>query len=104
MDQRTPTYFVLLMRCQGVPWSPHTTLEGPMEYIRECKMDVNSTRIPTWHPMDLVSWLFGLLSKNCLLEVGLTQNRETMALRILATVLYSILSCMRTRMNRNLLK
>jgi hypothetical protein len=41
----------------------HTTLEGPTEYISECKMDVKSTRIPTWHQTDSVSWSLGLFSK-----------------------------------------
>ena len=49
-------------------------------------MDVNSTWIPTWHPMHHVSWSLGLFFKNHLLEVGLTPNRETMALRTLTTV------------------
>ena len=38
--------------------------------IRECKMDVKSTWIPTWHQMDQVSWSL----ENHLLTVGLTQN------------------------------
>ena len=42
--------------------------------------------------------------KNHLLEVGLTQNRETMALRTSQPLVYFILSCVRTRMNRNSLK
>ena len=33
----------------------HTTLEGPTEHICECKMDVKSTWIPTWHQMDHLS-------------------------------------------------
>jgi hypothetical protein len=28
--------------------------------VSECKMDAKSTRIPTWHWMDHVSWLLGL--------------------------------------------
>ena len=39
----------------GGPSSLHTTLEGPPEFISECKMDVKSTWIPTWHRMDHVS-------------------------------------------------
>ena len=31
--------------------------------ISECKMDVKSTWILTWHQMDHVSWLLGLFSK-----------------------------------------
>ena len=38
------------------PSSLHTIIEGPMEYVK-------STRIPTWHRMDHVSWSFGLFSK-----------------------------------------
>ena len=41
----------------------HTTLEGPTEYVCECKMDVKSTWIHTWHQMDHVSWSHGLFSK-----------------------------------------
>jgi hypothetical protein len=33
-----------------------------MEGVCECKMDVKSTWIPTWHRMDHVSWLLGLFS------------------------------------------
>jgi hypothetical protein len=36
--------------------------------------------------MDHVSWSLGLFFNNHLLEVGLTQNWETMALRTLTTV------------------
>jgi hypothetical protein len=57
-----------------------TTLEGPMEYICECEMDVRSTWVFMWRQMDHVSWSLGLFSKIHLLEVGLTQNLETMAL------------------------
>ena len=31
--------------------------------VCECKMDVKSTWIPTWHPMDRVSWSLGLFLK-----------------------------------------
>ena len=47
-------------------------------------MDVKSTWIPTWYQMDHVSWSPGLVSKIAL-EVGLTQNQETMALQNLTT-------------------
>ena len=53
-----------------------------MEYTSECKMDVKSTWIPTWHRMDHVSWSLGLVLTIHLLEVGLIQNRETMAFRM----------------------
>ena len=45
------------------PSSLHTTLEGPTECISECKMDVKSTWILTWHQMDHDSWSLGLFSK-----------------------------------------
>ena len=50
-----------------------------------------------------VTWT---IFKDHLLGVGLTQNQETMALQTLTTVglFYIILSCVRTRMNRNSLK
>ena len=57
-----------------------------MEYVNECKMDATSTWIFAWHQMDHVLWSLGLFYKNHLLEVGLAQNWETMALRTLTTV------------------
>ena len=41
----------------------YSMLEGPPEWVCECKMDVKSTWIPTWHQMDHVSWSLGLFSK-----------------------------------------
>ena len=49
-------------------------------------MDVKSTWIPIWHQMDNVPWSLELFAKTTLLDVGLTQNRETMALPMLTTV------------------
>jgi len=61
--------------------------------VCECLMDVKSTWIPTWHPMDHASWSLGLFSIN-LLEVGLTQKRETMELRRLTIVdLFYFIMC-----------
>ena len=40
----------------------HTTLEGPTEYVNAIWMQ-KSMWIPTWHPMDHVSWSLGLFSK-----------------------------------------
>jgi hypothetical protein len=48
-------------------------------------MDVQSTWVTTWHQTDHVTWSLGFF-KNYLLEIGLTQNRKTMALRMLTTV------------------
>ena len=53
--------------------------------ICECKMDVKSTWISTWHWMDHVSWCTWIRFKNHELELGLTQNRETLALQTLRT-------------------
>ena len=73
-------------RADGPSSLPHSsTLEGPTEYISECKMDVKSTWFPTWHQMGHVSWSLGLVSKTHLLEVGRTQYWETMALRTFTT-------------------
>ena len=41
----------------------HTMLEGPNEWVCECKMDVKFTWIPTWHQVDHVSWSLGLFFK-----------------------------------------
>jgi hypothetical protein len=58
-------------------------------------MDVESTWIPTWYRMGHVSWsLFWTIFTNHLSEVGLTQNRETMALWTLITVgLFYFIMC-----------
>jgi hypothetical protein len=76
------------------PSSLPTMLEGPMEYICKCKMDVKSTWVPTWHPWDHVPWSLGLFSKTTWKEVGLSQNRETMAFWMLTTVdLFYLIVC-----------
>ena len=49
-------------------------------------MDVKFTWIPTWHWMDHVSRSLGLFSKTTSWELGLSQNRVTMALRNLTTI------------------
>ena len=65
--------------------SLYTTLEGTNR-VCECKMDVKSTWIPTWHQMDHVFMVTWIVFKNHLLEVSLTQNWKTMSLRTLTTV------------------
>ena len=53
-------------------------------------------------PCFMVTWT---IFKNHLLEVDLTQNQETMALRTLTTVDFILFyHCVRTRMIRNLIK
>ena len=48
----------------------------------------------------MVTWT---MFKNHRLEIGLTQNRETMVFEMLTIIdlFYFILSCVRTRMNKN---
>ena len=48
-------------------------------------MDIKSTWILTWFQRDHVFMVTWTIIKNHLLEVGLTQNREITALRILPT-------------------
>jgi hypothetical protein len=67
-------------KCGAGPSSFHTTLEGPTEYVN-CKMDVKSTMDSYMAPNGSCFML-----KNHLLEVGLTQLQETMALRMLIFV------------------
>src|ERR1700737_5532256 len=90
---------------EACPSSVHTMLKGPTEYVN-ARWDVKSTWIPTWRLLDHVSCSLGscfmltwTIFKNRLLEVGPTQKMETMALR--TPLIYSILSCVRPRMNRN---
>ena len=56
----------------------HTTLEGPTEYVNaiECKVYMDFY-IALNGSCFMITWT---IFKNYLLEVGLTQNRETMAL------------------------
>ena len=54
------------------------------------KMDVKPTHIPTCHQIDNVFMVTWTIFKNCLLEVGLTQPWDTMALWTLTTVVDSI--------------
>ena len=67
------------------PSSLHTTLKGPTKYVN-CKMDVKSTWIRTWHHMASCFMVTWTIFKNHLLEVDLTQNQGTMALRTLTTI------------------
>ena len=65
-----------------------------------CKVDTDSY-MASHGACFMATWT---IFKNHLFEVGLTQTRETMALQTLTTVDYSILSCVRNRMNKNSLK
>ena len=57
-------------------------------------MDVKSTWISTWHLHGSCFMVTSIIFKNHLWEVGLTQNRETMALRTLTTVgLFYFIMC-----------
>ena len=55
------------------------------DIVSECKMDVKSTWIPTWHPMDHVLWSLGRFSKTTSWRYA-QHKWETMALRTLITV------------------
>ena len=68
MRPRARDHYTLSIRIGGKggagPSSLHNMLEGPTEYVSECKMDVKSTWIPTWHQIDDVSYKsLGLFSK-----------------------------------------
>jgi hypothetical protein len=66
------------------PSSLHTTREGPMEYVIQdgCKIYMNSYMASS-RSCFMVTWT---IFKNHLLEVGLSQNRETMALGMLTII------------------
>ena len=49
----------------------HTPLEGPTEWVCECKTDAKSTCIPMWHRMEHVSWSPEFFFKYYRLDVGL---------------------------------
>jgi hypothetical protein len=66
------------------PSSLHTMLEG--HEVCECKMDVKSTCFPTWASIGSCFMVTWTIFRNHLLEVGLIENRETMALRPLKTI------------------
>jgi hypothetical protein len=67
----------------------------------ECKMDVKSTWIPTWHQMNHVSWSLGLFSKTTSWRWTYHKTRRPWHSKNSQPLIYSILSCVRTRMNRN---
>jgi len=67
-------------------------------------MDVKSTWIPTWHRMDHASWSLGLFLKttswrHAQYKIGRSWHSEHSW-----PLIYSILTCVRTRMNRHSLK
>jgi hypothetical protein len=74
------------------PSSLHTTLEGPTDYVDARWME-------SLHGfLHGIKWIMfhdhWTIFKNHLLEVGLTQNRETMALRMLTTVVLFYWLCL----------
>jgi hypothetical protein len=75
------------------PSSLHTMLEGPTEYVTArdgCKIYMDSYMALNG-PCSIVTWNF---LKNHLLEIGLTQNRETVTLQMLTTVdLFYFIMC-----------
>ena len=75
------------------PSSRHTTLEGPTEYVNgwmDGKIYMVSYMASSGSCF-VVTWT---ILKNYCLEVGRTQNRETMAFRILTTVgLFYFIMC-----------
>jgi hypothetical protein len=73
-------------KCRAGPNLLHTTLEGPTEYISECKMDCKVHMDSYMASNGSCFMVTRTISKNHLLEVGLTQTREIMALRMLTTV------------------
>ena len=60
--------------------------------------------IPTWHRMDHVSWSFGLFSKTTSWRQAQHKTGKPWHSERSQLLIYSILSCVRTHMNRNLLK
>jgi hypothetical protein len=58
---------------------------GPNK-VCECKMDITSTWIPTGASNGSCFTITWITFQNHLLEVGITQNQETMAFRTLTTV------------------
>ena len=76
---------------KAIPSSLHTMLEGPKEWMQDgCKVYMDSYTASN-RSCYILTWIF---FKCNLLEVGLTQNRETMALQMLTTVgLFYIIMC-----------
>ena len=72
--------------------------------VCECKMDVKFTWIPTWHWMGSCFMVTWTTFKNPPLEVGLTQTQRPWHSERSQPLVHSILSCVRTRRNRNSLK
>ena len=86
------------------PSSLHTTIEGPTEWVCECKMDVKSTWIPTRYWMDHVSWSLWTYFKTTSWRQAQHKTARPWHSECSQLLIYSILSCVRTRMDRNSLK
>ena len=64
----------------------------------ECKMGVMSTRIPTWHQMDHVSWSLGYFHKP---PLGYKTTGRPWHFKCSHPLISSISSCVRTCTNRS---
>ena len=67
-------------------------------------MDVKSTWISTWHRMDYVSRSVGLFSKTISWRQAYHKTKRPWHSKHSQPLIYFILFCVRTRMNRNSLK
>jgi hypothetical protein len=67
-------------------------------------MDVNFTWIPTWHPMDHISWSLELFQKPPLGDKANTKMQDHGKYERPQLLVCSILSYVRVHMNRNSLK
>ena len=83
-------------------YAPHYAW-GPMEYICECKVEVKFTWIPTWHRTCHLPWWLGLFSKTTWRQAHHKPGRSWHSKRS-QPLIQSILSCVRTHMNKNSLK
>ena len=79
------------------------TLRLATNGVCECKMDVKSTWIPTWHRMDHVSWSLGLHSKTTSWRQVQHKIRRPWHSKCSDPLIYVIWSCVRIRMDRNVL-
>ena len=84
----------LVEKGKAGPISLHTMLEGAMEYVRECKVDVKSTWTPTRHWMIMFHDHLDYLQKPPLGVKPNTKNHETMTLWMLSPVdLFYFIMC-----------
>jgi hypothetical protein len=86
-------------------WKKRTRCKFASHYkVCECKVDVKSTWLPTWHRMDHVSCSLGLFSKTITWKHAWHETGKPWHSKRSQSSIYSVYHVWGPRMNRNALK